>query len=279
MPKKLKLDHCVQPKPFADRDAYEKELERLQLKMLSAQQAYFHEKRRAVIVFEGWDAAGKGGAIRRLTERLDPRGFHVWPIGAPNQLEQGRHYLYRFWRRLPERGTIAIFDRSWYGRVLVERVEGLAKKEEWKRGYREIKEFERMLVDDGVRLVKIFLHITPHEQLQRFAERLSNPYKRWKLTDDDIRNHRRWDDYVEAVEDMFKHTSTKFAPWTAIYAVRKWAARIEVLKTVTDALAHGVDLTPPPIDPTIRKFAMRSLGREMKKALAKQGAGKKKTKR
>lgn len=271
MSKKIRLDRLVRPEPLADKAAYETHLEKLQNKMLSIQQTYFHEKRRAVLVFEGWDAAGKGGAIRRLTERLDPRGFHVWPIGAPKPDEQGRHYLYRFWQRLPEPGTVAIFDRSWYGRVLVERVECLIPKATWKRAYDEINEFERMLVDDGARVVKVFLHIPQEEQLRRFAERLSNPYKRWKLTEADIRNHRRWDDYAEAIEDMFDRTSTKAAPWNVIYGEKKWVARIEVLKAVTRALAAGCDIEPPPIDPEVRKMGgMKYLRREMKKIEAKQ---------
>src|SRR5215469_4334991 len=131
MARKIRLDKLKQCKPFADKAEYEKQLEKLQIKMLSIQQTYFHEKRRAVLVFEGWDAAGKGGAIQRMTAKLDPRGFHVWPIGAPRPDEQGRHYLYRFWTKLPEPGLIAVFDRSWYGRVLVERVEGLIPKATW----------------------------------------------------------------------------------------------------------------------------------------------------
>lgn len=271
MPKKIRLDRLPQPEPFASKAAYETRLDKLQNKMLAIQQTYFHEQRRAVLVFEGWDAAGKGGAIRRLIEKLDPRGFHVWPIGVPRPDEQGRHYLYRFWARLPVPGTVAIFDRSWYGRVLVERVEGLVRKPVWKRAYDEINEFERMLVDDGVRLVKIFLHISPEEQLKRFAERLSNPYKRWKLTEADIRDHRRWDDYVEAIEDMFDRTSTKAAPWNAIYGEKKWVTRIEVLKAVTAALEEDVKITPPPIDPEVKKLGgMAYLRREMKKAVAEQ---------
>ncbi len=265
MSKKIRLDRLERPKPCADRADYERRLDKLQIKMLSIQQAYFHETRRAVLVFEGWDAAGKGGAIRRLTEKLDPRGFHVWPIGAPTPAEQGRHYLYRFWTKLPEPGLIAIFDRSWYGRVLVERVEDLTPKKAWKRAYDEINEFERMLVDDGVRLVKIFLHITPEEQLRRFAERLGNPHKRWKLTDDDIRAHARWKDYADAVEDMFDETSTKRAPWTPVFGDRKWIARVKVLEAVTDALGDGVDLRPPPVDPKIKAFAAEYLRRELKR--------------
>lgn len=274
MSKKIRLDRLEKPKPFADEEAYEDQLKKLQNKVLLIQQTYFHEKRRAVLVFEGWDAAGKGGAIRRLTEKLDPRGFHVWPIGPPRPDEQGRHYLYRFWARLPVPGTLAVFDRSWYGRVLVERVEKLTPKPAWKRAYEEINEFERMLVDDGARIVKVFLHISPEEQLRRFAERLSNPYKRWKLTEADIRSHQRWDDYVDAIHDMFDRTSTKAAPWTAIWAEKKWVARVEVLKTVTRALAAGIDVEPPPIDPEVEKLGgMECLRREMKKIEAKNRKG------
>lgn len=266
MSKHIRLDDLERPKPFSDEAAYQKKLKTLQRRMLAIQQAYYHERRRAVIVFEGWDAAGKGGAIRRIVEPLDPRGVHVWPIGAPSADEQGRHYLYRFWTRLPPPGTLAIFDRSWYGRVLVERVEKLVPKDSWKRAYDEINAFERMLVDDGVRLVKIFLYITPEEQLRRFAERLSNPYKRWKLTDDDIRNRRRRDDYVEAAESMFNHTSTGKALWTVLHADKKWVARVAALETITKTLAAGVDLTPPPIDPDIKRFAEKYLRRRLGEA-------------
>lgn len=261
MPKTVpRLDKLDLSGRFSDRAEYEASLARLQTRMLRVQQAYFHEKKRAILVFEGWDAAGKGGAIRRLTEQLDPRGFKVWPIAAPKPEEQGRHYLYRFWTRLPEPGTIAIFDRSWYGRVLVERVEGLASKEQWKRAYEEIAQFERILTEDGVSLIKLFLHITPEEQLKRFKERLSNPYKRWKLTEEDIRNRERWPDYERAIAEMFEKTSVKQAPWVAIPANHKWQARIAVLETVTDHLAEGVSLTPPPIDPDLRRAAFERLG-------------------
>jgi polyphosphate kinase 2 (PPK2 family) len=275
MAKKIRLKDLERQKPPKDRAAFEKRLGALQLKMLNIQQTYFHEKRRGIIAFEGWDSAGKGGTIRRLTERLDPRGFHVWPIGPPRPDEQGRHYLYRFWRRLPAPGQLAIFDRSWYGRVLVERVEGLIPKPVWKRAYDEINEFERMLVDDGVRIVKIFLHITAEEQLRRFAERLETPEKRWKLTADDIRNHWRRPDYVRAIEDMFDETSTKAAPWTALFADQKWVARTEALEAITDALSDGIDIRPPPVDPEIKKLGgLAYLKREMKK-VERQERGKK----
>ncbi|HYG88894.1 MAG TPA: PPK2 family polyphosphate kinase [Azospirillum sp.] len=245
---------------LADKESYEKRLKTLQTELLHIQQTYWHEKRRAIIVFEGWDAGGKGGAIRRLTEPLDPRGFHVWPISAPRADEQGRHYLYRFWKRLPTPGGIAIFDRSWYGRVLVERVEGFAGKEQWKRAYGEIRDFEKMLTDDGARIVKLFLHITPDEQLKRFQERLTNPYKRWKLTAEDLRNREKWDDYEEAIEDMFDETSTENAPWAAVPGNAKWYARTRVLEIVTEALKKDVNVAPPPVDKEMVKAAAEVLG-------------------
>lgn len=267
---KIRLSRLDMKSKISGEGEYEAELARLQLKMLTIQQHYFHARRRAVIVFEGWDAAGKGGCIRRLSEKLDPRGLRVWPIGIPQPDDQARHYLYRFWMRLPEPGVLAVFDRSWYGRVLVERVEGLVQRPRWKRAYDEINAFERMLTDDGVRVVKIFLNITPEEQRKRFIERLTNPYKQWKLTSDDIRNHRRWDDYVEAIEDMFERTSTASAPWTAIPANHKWFARIAALRTITDELAHGLDLTPPKIDPVVEKQANAWL-RDGRKKRRKRG--------
>jgi polyphosphate kinase 2 (PPK2 family) len=244
-----------------DEVEYERRLGQLQKKMLSIQQTYFHEGRRGIVAVEGWDAAGKGGMIRRLTEKLDPRGFKVWPIGPPEPSEQGRHYLYRFWTRLPEPGTLAVFDRSWYGRVLVERVDKLVPREAWKRAYSEINGFERMLIDDGVCLVKIFMHITRAEQLRRFAARLEDPYKRWKLRESDIRVHLQWNEYRRAMEDMFDETSTKFAPWHPIAANQKWYARIAAITQITDQFSRGVDLRPPPIDPKVRKEALKLLAK------------------
>lgn len=261
---KLRLARLDMSLSIKDKATYERRLDALQLKMLSIQQAYYHGRRRVIIAVEGWDAAGKGGMIRRLTERLDPRGVKVWPIGPPEPAEQGRHHLYRFWTRLPEPGTLVIFDRTWYGRVLVERVDDLATKEAWRRAYGEINDFERMLVDDGVRLVKLFLHITPDEQLRRFAERLESPYKRWKLRPSDIQAHMQWDAYAEAADEMFARTSTKAAPWIAIPANQKWYARIRALEVVTAALAKGVDIAPPPLDPVVQRAAMRLLGRSGK---------------
>lgn len=249
---------------LSDKDDYLKKLKKWQKKMLQVQQAYFHQNKRAIIVLEGWDASGKGGAIRRITEKLDPRGVVVHPISAPTPEEQSKHYLHRFQARLPEAGAIAIFDRSWYGRVLVERIEGFASEKEWQRAYQEINEFERSLIDDGARIIKVFMHISPEEQLKRFEERLNNPVKRWKLTTEDIRNRERWPDYEEATEDMFRYTSTNSAPWNIVAGNHKWFARIEVLKTVVERLAEGIDTTPPPLNPEVTKAAYDALGISIK---------------
>jgi polyphosphate kinase 2 (PPK2 family) len=217
---------------------YGKRLERLQLEMLRIQQGLFHAKERAIVALEGFDAAGKGGSIRRLTEHLDPRGFKVVPIGPPKPDEQGRHYLYRFWKELPPPGQMTVFDRTWYGRVLVERVEKLCPKPAWKRAYQEINEFERMLVDDGVDLVKIFLAVSKKEQLKRFEERLSDPYKHWKIGEADVQARGHWKDYVAAVDEMFERTSTQRAPWHVVLADNKESARLAVLELVTKKLRH-----------------------------------------
>ena len=221
---------------FPDKDSYEEALDDVQLRLLRLQIKHFATKRRAVIVCEGRDAAGKGGAIKRLTEKLDPRGVKVWPIGAPTAEEQGRHYLRRFWEKLPTPGTWAIFDRSWYGRVLVERVDKLAKKPEWRRAYGEINAFEKMLADDGVTLVKMFFHISKKEQLVRFKEREKDPYKKWKISKDDWHNREKWAEYDEAIDDMLRKTHTREAPWYVVSAERKWNARVEACRIVADAL-------------------------------------------
>lgn len=189
-----------------------------------------------VLVFEGWDAAGKGGAIRRLTPALDARSYQVIPIGAPSHEELEHHYLWRFWRRLPRAGRFAIFDRSWYGRVLVERVEGFTSEAAWRRAYNEINDFERSLVERGMAVVKFWLHICQEEQARRFAARAEVSYKRWKLTDEDVRNRDKWALYEWAVHDMVERTSTQIAPWHLIAGEDKRFARVEVLETVCAAL-------------------------------------------
>jgi YVTN family beta-propeller protein len=190
---------------------------------------------------------------------LDPRSFKVHSISAPDQHERGEHYLQRFWRHLPQNGQIVVFDRSWYGRVLVERVEGLATQAEWRRAYREINEFERMLTDSGVRLVKLFLHITAKEQAHRFRDRLINPLKRWKLSYEDFRNRTRRADYVVAIEDMLEETSTKFAPWYLIPANDKPFGRIAAFRVLVERFGRGVSLRPRLINPQLFKEAKRTL--------------------
>jgi polyphosphate kinase 2 (PPK2 family) len=223
------------------RAVYDKKVETLQNRLhLLGYQVYL-QKRPVVLVFEGWDAAGKGGAIKRLTERLDPRGYVVWPIAAPQGDDKVRHYLYRFWRRLPEAGQIAIFDRSWYGRVLVERVEGFCPPAAWQRAYSEINQFERELVEFGTVVLKFWLHISQAEQLRRFKARERTAYKAWKITDEDWRNRGKWEDYEQAVEDMLRKTSTYRAPWTIVEANDKLHARVKVLKTVVDKLAQELE--------------------------------------
>ncbi len=226
-----------------DRSTYREQLIRYQVRLGELGFQVYQQQRPVIIAFEGWDAAGKGGAIRRLTERLDPRGYVVHSIGAPKGDDAEHHYLWRFWRRLPETGQIAIFDRTWYGRVLVERVEGFCSEEEWRRAYREINEFERQLVDFGTVIVKFWLHISEDEQLARFEARNETAYKSWKLTDEDWRNREKWDLYAEAVEDMLLKTSTTVAPWTVVPANDKLFARVFVLQTVVEALEQELDLS------------------------------------
>ena len=241
---------------FAD---YERRLTSLQGVLQLIQQAYLASGDRALIVLEGWDTAGKGGIVRRLGWALDPRSFKVHPIAAPDEHERAQHYLQRFWSRLPAKKQITVFDRSWYGRVMVERVEGIATKREWRRAYREINEFELMIVDSGIRLVKLFLHITPQEQERRFRDRLFNPVKRWKLSYEDFRNRARWSDYETAIEDMMEETSTGHTPWHLIPANNKPYGRIAVFRILADRLGEGVRLEPPAMDANILREAKAAL--------------------
>jgi len=241
-------------------EEYDEQLKPLQHTLQAVQQAYLGTAERAVIVLEGWDAAGKGGIVRRLGWILDPRSFKVHPIAAPSAQELAQHYMQRFWNRLPEHGQVVVFDRSWYGRVLVERVEGFAAPDVWKRAYREINEFENALIDDGVRVVKVFLHITPEEQIRRFKDRLTNPRKRWKLSSEDFRNRGRWKDYVEAIEEMMKETSTKECPWYIVPANNKPYARLIVFGILAERFKKGVELEPRPLDPKIAKVAAKEIG-------------------
>jgi len=222
---------------------YRKELAEQQARLAKLTRLARRVGQSSVIVFEGWDAAGKGGTIRRITNAMSVRDYRVAPVGAPTEEELARHYLWRFWRRLPRAGRMLIFDRSWYGRVLVERVEKLATAEEWQRAFDEIKAFEEEIVERGIMLCKFWLHIDRDEQLSRFKAREKTPYKKYKLTEEDYRNRERWDDYEDAVNEMVALTSVGEAPWTLVPANSKRYARVEVLKTVCDALeqAIGVD--------------------------------------
>ena len=226
------------------REQYVTELARRQLQLRELAFHVFTQKRPVVLVFEGWDAAGKGGAIKRITEKMDPRGYVVYPISAPQGEEKTRHYLYRFWARLPEQGQIAFFDRSWYGRVLVERVEGFARPHEWKRAYREINSFERQLQDFGTIVVKFWIHISREEQFNRFEERRTTHYKSWKLTDEDWRNREKWPLYEEAVEEMLLKTSTKAAPWSLVEGNDKHFARVKTLTKLVDVLSQELNYKP-----------------------------------
>lgn len=222
------------------RDEYDKNLKVLQAELHQLAYQVYIQKRPVMIVFEGWDASGKGGTIKRLTERMDPRGYIVWPISAPSGEDKERHYLYRFWRRLPEQGQIAIFDRSWYGRVLVERLEGFCTEADWKRAFSEINQFERQLYDFGAIIFKFWMHISKEEQLNRFRERERINYKSWKITDEDWRNRGKWEDYEMAAEEMLLRTSTQIAPWTLVESNDKYFSRIKVLRTVVDKLKHNL---------------------------------------
>ncbi|MEZ0243849.1 MAG: polyphosphate kinase 2 family protein [Sphingomonas sp.] len=239
---------------------YKHALEKIQKRLSHIHFAHIVHKRRAIILFEGWDAAGKGGIIKRLTGEWDPRYFEVWPISAPTPEELSHHYLWRFWRRLPAQHNIAVFDRSWYGRVLVERVEGFAKEAEWRAAYDEINAFEAQQIDAGATLVKLFVHVTQKEQDKRLRDRLEHPWKRWKTGLDDYRNRAKRADYLDAMHDMFARTSTKAAPWTIIDGNDKKAGRIAALTAIADQLEKQVPMDPPELDPEVEKVAKKVLG-------------------
>ncbi len=223
-----------------EEEDYRRKLKDRQLALLQLQRKLIDAKRSIIVVFEGPDAAGKGGAIKRLVERLDPRLVRVYSVVKPTAEEYRRHYLWRFWCKLPPYGNLAVFDRSWYGRVLVERVESFATEAEWQRAYREIKEFERVLADDGSIIVKMYLHISEDEQLARFKRREADPYKHWKISDEDWRNRKKWTEHNQAAEEMFARTSTDYAPWHIIPGNFKWSARVKVLKTVVSAIEKSI---------------------------------------
>lgn len=233
------LDHLDFDKSL-DRSVYRDQLTRLQEELNELVWSAYNRKRSCVMVFEGVDAGGKGGAIRRVTSSIDARLYRTIPIAAPTDEEKAHHYLWRFWRHIPRSGRVTIYDRSWYGRVLVERVEGFATQEEWRRAYLEINEFEEQLVESGVVLLKFWLHISQDEQLRRFKLRQEVPYKQHKITEEDWRNREKWDDYKAAINEMVIRTSTEHSPWDLVPANDKLYARIEVLGTVCDRLRNAL---------------------------------------
>jgi polyphosphate kinase 2 (PPK2 family) len=241
---------------------YKDDLETLQERLARALVACIVHKKSALIVCEGWDASGKGGAIQRLTAKWDPRAFQVWPIKAPTEEEKARHFLWRFWTKLPAAGEIAVFDRSWYGRVLVERVEGFAAEADWRRAYDEINEFEAEQHFNGSAIVKLFLHVTAEEQDERLKARLADPWKRWKVGAEDFRNRARRDDYLSAVTEMFERTDTRWAPWTVIDGNNKKSARIAALTAVADSLEAAAPAKPPELPAEIEALARHAFGEE-----------------
>jgi AMP-polyphosphate phosphotransferase len=233
------LDTLDLNKQIQEKSEYKEKLQKYQLELLMCQRRLLESKQNLIMVFEGPDAAGKGGVIKRFTEHLDPRHIRVYSTVKPTEDELRHHYLWRFWTKIPSQGEIAIFDRSWYGRVLVERVEGFATKSEWKRAFEEINHWEKTLADNGSIILKFYLHITKEEQLARFKKREDDPYKRWKINDEDWRNREKWQLHNEAAEEMFEKNSPEHAPWHLIEGNFKWHARIKVLKIIAKALeAH-----------------------------------------
>ena len=241
---------------------YDKDLAALQDRLGRILVSHILHKRRSLIVLEGWDAAGKGGAIQRITAGWDPRAYQVWPIAAPTAEERARHFLWRFWKRLPGSGEIGIFDRSWYGRVLVERVEGFASEADWRRGFDEINAFEAQQAAEGTTIVKLFFHVTQQVQDERLKARVDHAWKRWKVTAEDFRNRTRRGDYLVAVEEMFAKTSTAAAPWHVIDGNNKKAARIAALEAVAGALEAVCPPKPPEADPEVEAIARRAFGKD-----------------
>ncbi|MBI2993955.1 MAG: polyphosphate:AMP phosphotransferase [Gammaproteobacteria bacterium] len=234
------LDTVDVEKKISDAE-YKKQLEKYQDRLRQLAWTAREARRSVVAMFEGWDAAGKGGAIRRVTAALDARLYSVISVAAPTDEEKARHYLWRFWRHLPRDGYFTIYDRSWYGRVLVERVEGFARQDEWMRAYQEINDFEENLALHGVILCKFWVHISADEQLRRFKEREATPWKQHKITEEDWRNREKWDAYAQAINEMVMRTSTTFAPWTVIPGNDKKVSRVEIVKYLSNRVEKALE--------------------------------------
>ncbi len=263
-----KYDHILEQADLSlslTREEYKREIKKLQKRLTQLHGEIYRKRIPVVLGFEGWDAAGKGGAIKRLTDPLDPRGYVVHPTSAANDYELAHQYLWRFWRAFPKAGHITIFDRTWYGRVMVERLEGFCTKDEWQRAYDEINDMEKDLADSGAIVIKFWLQIDKDEQARRFKARESDPQKQWKITDEDWRNRDKWDMYDEAVNEMILRTSTPYAPWVVVEGDNKYYARVKVLRTVVDAIEARLKELDP-------KYV--TLAEEEEKKAVKAGAGK-----
>lgn len=228
------------------RKEYKRILPPLQQRLYNLEKACWDQDVPAIIVFEGWDAAGKGTTIAALTQRLDPRGFKLHPITAPRSYEQQRPWLQRFWLKVPNRGEMALFDHSWYGRVLEERVERTIPKKAWRQAYRDIIEFERMLADDGAVIQKLFLHISKKEQKERFRAIEADRLEAWRVTREDWQRHQKYEKYLAACEEMLELTDSEYAPWTIVEATSKWHARKKVFETIIAAIEKRLGNNAPP---------------------------------
>ena len=241
----------VNLKKKLSRQEYKRLLPNLQKRLYDLEKACWDQGVPSIIVFEGWDAAGKGTTIAAVTQRLDPRGFKLYPIAAPRTYEQQRPWLWRFWRRVPNRGEMVLFDHSWYGRVLEERVEKTIPEKEWRDAYRDIEEFERMLADDGVIILKFFLHIDKKTQKKRFQALEADPLEAWRVTDADWARHKKYDEYLAASEEMLELTDSEYGPWTIVEATSKWHARRKVFDTMIAAIESRLGSSAPPRIETI----------------------------
>jgi polyphosphate kinase 2 (PPK2 family) len=250
--------------PLTDED-YARRLKKLQNRLLDLQIHHLRTGGRAIMGIDGWDAAGKGGLIQRMVFGLEPRSVQVWRIGAPTPEEQGKHFLWRFWDRVPAPRNWAIFDRTWYGRVLVERIEGFCSKAEWQRAYDEINDFEKTLTDSGVRFIKLLVHVSEDEQKKRMISRLEKPHKRYKVGPEDFRNIAKRKQYLEAYKDMLDKTDTDHAPWHVIATDDKRHERLAGLKIVVEELSRGVKIAPQELDPEVAAGAFKLWGWKPKK--------------
>jgi len=249
------------------RETFKKQIPALQRRLYDLEKACWYHRVSSILLFEGWDAAGKGGAISTLTQRLDPRGFKLYSIQAPRTYEQNHPWLWRFWLKAPSRGEMVIFDHSWYYRTLIERVEKLVPPKGWRQAFQDIVEFERMLADDGCVIVKFFLHIAKKEQKRRFRGIERDPLESWRVTAEDWRRHKKYGEYLEAAEEMFELTESEYAPWTIVEATSRWHARRKIFDTTIAALEKRLGEKAPPVEKAGLDYTKDSELREMVESL------------